>query len=616
MSQASSKVLYQIFIFRIKEGANISFTPLMHLNHQMRTFQTKDGLVGWKTTTDSFEASVVISLCLNSSKVFFTTKIINALDSDLKYDLVFGQDLALADEGGVKSNECYVSQYLDHQVFELDEYGYVVCSRQNLPQSSGNPCSQIGSITDKVVGYSTDGYQFFGKDYRFEPTPSALAKPTLENVKFQFEMGYVALQTDDVVLGPKQSSESVFYITFERDLPTSNVQQATNPSTIKSAYVEPRLEAASYQELPSFFLNGYNVLKGETLSSSEIETFFGKERRFKEAKDGDLLSFFYSKHAGDSRYVTLPEKEKILERSTGHMVSSGNCQDFKNSIISSTHGMYGVFNSHVVIGNTSFNKLLGVDRTALNLFKYSGQRIWVKEGDTYRILTMPSAYETGLNFSRWIYKYQQGYIFVTSFSSNESPSIQLDIETIDLKKSLDVVVTNQLLMGNNENEASVQIERVDNLLKISGDCELIQSTYPDMYYVIRPDASLAEISTVETANSTRYLLFQGKVQTKASLTITGILEQGDVATIDALEFNSEVGRYHSSQNELINNFHVEFANDSYNSQKLNDTMQWFTHNALVHYSTPHGLEQYSGAAWGYSRCFSGAIRVFHGYAAL
>ena len=102
-----------------------------------------------------------------------------------------------------------------------------------------------------------------------------------------------------------------------------------------------------------------------------------------------------------------------------------------------------MFNSHVVIGNTSFNKLLGVDRTSLNLFKYSGQRIWVKEGEDFRILSMPSAYETGLNFSRWVYKYQQGYILVTSFSAQDASSIQLDIETVNLSDALEVIITNQ-----------------------------------------------------------------------------------------------------------------------------------------------------------------------------
>lgn len=601
--------LSNIYI-RVKDQDGISFMPLMHLNHNMRTFRTEEGLVAWETTTEAFRATVVVNLAAESEKVFFTAKVENLGNEAIKYDLVFGQDLALADEGGVKSNECYVSQYLDHQVFNTEGEGYVVCSRQNLPQSSGNPCSQIGSLTDTIVGYSTDGYQFFGKDYRFEPTPAVLSEPTLANEKFQFEMGYIALQTADIELAPAQTESSVFYISFATNLDSSNVEQAGEVAPIKAAYTAPSLNQVSEQALPSFFLNGYNVLVGEELSDKEVKAIFGNERRFAEEQDGELLSFFYGDKKGESRYVTLPAKERVLERSTGHMVSSGNCQDFQNAVMSSTHGMYGVFNSHVVIGNTSFNKLLGVDRTSLNLFKYSGQRIWVKEGEEFRILSMPSAFETGVNFSRWFYKYGTGFITVTSFSAQDSAAIQLDIETSNLSDDLEVIVSNQLLMGNNENDAKVSVEHKEDFLAVSGDFELMNSVHPELKYAMRADASLAEIALVKAGDSSRYILFQGKVQDKASLTILGATRNEDLVSPQALDFIAEVAKYLVSQNSLINNFHIDFENDNYNAQKLNDTMQWFTHNALVHYSTPHGLEQYSGAAWGTRDVSQGPFEFF------
>jgi 1,2-beta-oligoglucan phosphorylase len=32
--------------------------------------------------------------------------------------------------------------------------------------------------------------------------------------------------------------------------------------------------------------------------------------------------------------------------------------------------------------------------------------------------------------------------------------------------------------------------------------------------------------------------------------------------------------------------------------RLNDALRWFVHDAMIHYTTPHGLEQHTGAAWG------------------
>ena len=35
---------------------------------------------------------------------------------------------------------------------------------------------------------------------------------------------------------------------------------------------------------------------------------------------------------------------------------------------------------------------------------------------------------------------------------------------------------------------------------------------------------------------------------------------------------------------------------------MNQLTRWYTHNMLVHYLSPHGLEQYGGAAWAHEMC--------------
>ncbi|MGF1758224.1 cellobiose phosphorylase [Photobacterium sagamiensis] len=594
---------------RVKQEASISYTPLMSFNDNMRTFRTANGQVGWETTTSQFRAKVMASIGVDTDTIYFTADIENLQSSDITFDLIFGQDIALADEGAVKSNECYVSQYLDHQVFSVESTGYVVCSRQNLPQSTGNPWTQVGSFSN-IVGFSTDGYQFFGKNYRFDNKPEALLKPNLENVKYQFEMGYIALQTEDITLKSGQTNQTVFYIEYQDHIADSNVAEASPVAAIKKSYQAPSSEAVEDVILPSFFLKGDAILAGEALSPEEVTNFFGDERRFVEESDNALLSFFYSKKPGESRYVTLPAKERLLERSTGHMISSGNNQDFANAVMSSTHCMYGVFNSHIVVGNTSFNKLLGVERTSLNLFKFSGQRIWIKDGDEYRNLTMPSAYEVGANYSRWIYKYKQGYIQVTSFSAQNTPSIQTDIELLNLEQSLEVIITNQLLMGNNEKDTNVTVTREDRLIHVTGDNQMISDTYPELEYQWLVDPELDELAVIKSDDSVRYLLLQGQISSKASITIAGALDSQSQHDVEKLDFELEAKHYQQSQNNLINNFSIDFENDHYNAEKLNDTIQWFTHNALVHYSTPHGLEQYSGAAWGTRDVSQGPFEFF------
>ena len=44
--------------------------------------------------------------------------------------------------------------------------------------------------------------------------------------------------------------------------------------------------------------------------------------------------------------------------------------------------------------------------------------------------------------------------------------------------------------------------------------------------------------------------------------------------------------------------------------KVNALAWWYTHNMLVHYSVPHGLEQYGGAAWGTRDVCQGPTEYF------
>ena len=584
---------------RVKSGDAIDVTPLVFFGAGAETFRTtfrtKSGEVVWQTTNDAFRARVIATLAADQSIAFITADVENLSSEAMTFDVIFGQDVALADAGAVKTNEAYASQYLDHEVFQLETTGYIVCSRQNLPGSTGNPCSQIGSLSE-VVGFSTDGIQFFGKSYKVTNQPEAVFQPTLANLKYQYEMGYIALQTADVVLAAGEKHSTVFYVEVQPHMANSNVAEARSVADIAAAYVAPGFDKEVEIARSEFPLSGESVLVGEELTAEEVTEFFGEERRFAEEKDGKLLSFFHA----DSRYVTLQEKELHLERSTGHMVSSGNCHDFRNAVMSSTHGMYGVFNSHVVLGNTSFNKMMGVDRTFLNLFKFSGQRIWVRENGEYRVLTMPSAFETGANFSRWVYKHNGGFIIVRSFSATGSTTVQMEVETRGLE-SLEILISNQLTMGNNEGEAVVTVNQNGQNIHVTGNHELIAAHHPELSFTMKLDEALTEVEqvTCEEDGSVRYLLLKGQLNDKIVVTIAGSLTDTGQQAVETLDFDKEVAEYQRGQNDLINDFRVSFENDQYNAEKLNDTMQWFTHNALVHYATPHGLEQYSGAAWGY-----------------
>ena len=43
--------------------------------------------------------------------------------------------------------------------------------------------------------------------------------------------------------------------------------------------------------------------------------------------------------------------------------------------------------------------------------------------------------------------------------------------------------------------------------------------------------------------------------------------------------------------------------------RLAEIVPWYTHNALVHYLSPRGLEQYSGGGWGTRDVCQGPVEV-------
>ncbi len=589
---------------RAYKGAQLVVTPLLFSNSSIETFHQK-GSVSWKTETEQFIATVTVSLASAESVYFYTVDIESKLEAPFSYDLVYGQDLSLADAGAVKTNEAYCSQYLDHQIFDTEQAGYTVCSRQNLPMSTGNPSIQIGCF-DKIVGYSTDGYQFFGNSFKVDGEIAVLMKPSLANKRYQYEMAYVALQTEKHTLEQESKHSTVFYGAFHENSEGANVTEPKALSVLETAYqvteikVEDEFSPVEYKK--------HQTLIGLAMNSEEVEQWFAAStgRKFVEEDNGTLLSFFYD----DYKYVTLQEKERLTERPTGHVISSGNNQDRHAAIMSSSHYMFGVFNSQLTLGNTSFNKLLGVNRNSLNQFKHTGQRIWVKQNDQYSVLDMPSAYETGLNYSRWIYKLETGFIEVVSTSAAETPVIQTNIKLHGIS-SLDVSVSHQLIFGNNEDDSHITVERDDNQFTVTGVDDNIKAHTPELTFSISADAVISEAEIIKHSEtgSAQFLVLKGTITDSASIHFGGRLGQED-STNTVIDATLETDMYAKRQSDLVNNFDISCSNSEESADKLQAMMTWFTHNALVHYSTPHGLEQYSGAAWGTRDVSQGPFEFF------
>jgi len=62
-------------------------------------------------------------------------------------------------------NEYYVSQYLERRILEDNNHGSVICCRQNMKESVGNPWLML-ACKNGATSASVDGMQFYGKTFR------------------------------------------------------------------------------------------------------------------------------------------------------------------------------------------------------------------------------------------------------------------------------------------------------------------------------------------------------------------------------------------------------------------------------------------------------------------
>ncbi|WP_051314947.1 GH36-type glycosyl hydrolase domain-containing protein [Alteribacter aurantiacus] len=588
---------------RIHSGEGIRWSPMLGVKSPSRLSFGDKG-VQWK---GSFETvSYLVTFSPDPSGTWFWK--VDLQGNGVEVDVVYGQDLGLGAKAMVRTNEAYASQYIDHQPFETKDKGYVIASRQNQPQPGGNPYVQQGCLTG-ADGYVTDGFQFFGLSYKETDEPELLTSESFPNENYQYEFAYTGLKTARETLNDNLTM--VFYGLFKDN----------HPEPVKELEFQDQLEAAWERvEHETYEFSDGETGPGRTrigknlqtfpLTAEEVDALF-PEKRFEEKVGDQLAAFFTPTH----EHVVFPAKERQVERTHGHILMTADHGSEDQELITTTAYMTGIFNAQVAVGNTSLNKLMTNPRNALNIPKTSGQRIYIEKDGTYSLLTMPSLFEMGFNYARWYYKTEDDLIVVTTFTSVDGAQVTMDIESKQ-RKSYRFLVTNQLSMAPNEYEGSFHIEQKEEAYIVTGDENApSKDVHPDLNY--RFTFSVPTVMTDEKAlmdgpgyGTASLIAFEVDKTSEWRLTIAGSVT-GDSDFDSGKDFEQEKERYRGYFYELMNGFslkhHGEMAEDV---EKLNTLAWWYTHNMLVHYAVPHGLEQYTAAAWGTRDVCQGPAEYF------
>ena len=545
------------------------------------------------------------------------------LPDDL-WDLVSAQDLALVEPSMAAGAESYISQYIAYHVQDVPDSGNVLSARQTMGCAPRLPLYVTG-ISQGCRAFMTDGYDFYGLGARLDGQPAALGDADWDRGgvdQYEFAMacllsprapltrGGLTWQVWNTALsdyrGDLGKACAACAEAFEQSRSRADKTEADDGPSTGSHDTLPASPVAPQAEPATSFLVSSALLNGDSLPEDEFSQLGGGPVRQPEAdQTGHLLSYF----GDDACHVVSARKELEVDRSHGQILLSGNPDtDPSRPTMAATTYAGGVFASQVVLGNTNMNLLVSVQKTGLGLLRSRGVRILVQVDGTWRLLGVPSAYIMDLGGSRWVYRLEGRTLTVSTIAHLDRAAIDIHLEADGpIRALLTVSLDDPSTWIRRFAPADVARGMVGAISLTPAPGSLTAERCPGLSYVISsPDARAGDdgplfepgagVHTTDPAMVT-FLSDGGRA---LSVTIAGSMNGGasEESTPDTAPAPSERELLHAhylAMTSFMQGLHVagegRFA-------EFNDLLPWLVQNALVHFLSPHGLEQYGGAAWG------------------
>ena len=550
----------------------------------------------------------------------------------LNVDILMAQDLGLADEAAVRNSEAFTSQYIDILPAKDRLLGWILMARQNQPAAGGlHPWLAIG-CTGRAAAFSTDARQFFGSDHRLTEIPRAVRCRDLPSRRLQYECAMPALQSAAVDLDPGASSETDFVARYLPDHPGASAASDTEHlreilplqwalgGSASPGTASP-FNVAALARAPSLFASA-RWLHGEPARERDWSEWFPGPRRHEErGEDGALLSFF---HAADT-HVVAQEKEARVARPHGHILRSGGWRWIDSDQFGVTSYAAGIFAAQAYLGNPTFGRLLPVVRDSLGLGRSAGQRVFVRRGGDWCQLGVPSAFAMTPAEVRWIYRIGTETVFARVWCSRERPAAFLELRSEG--RPAEFLITHTLVLGPTEYEhsgeirysheeawasctpdpASVAGRNLPGLcfaiaaaepgagVEMGGDEMLFPDGrsvgHPCLAMLMAPAGRVGVIlcAGVDGAPSLPALVEEARHEWRA-----GADPAGPPRSPVSLGAGAPPGPDGSREPDP-------------GVARLQEMLPWLAHNAAIHFSAPHGLEQYGGAAWGVRDVCQGSL---------
>lgn len=572
----------------------------------------------------------------------------DVLDPSDTWDLVTAQDVALAPVQQALTSEPYISQYVAFHEDTQDRTGCVVCARQTMSCAPQLPLL-ASTICEGTAAFLTDGFDFYGQQARLGTQAQALQDPDWHGGHInQYEFAMICLLSNPLTLGSSGIAWNqicVFNPDYRGELADVSAQLAdaqtlseitgasfdqVSEDTEEIAHADKTSatghmsdtmhhvhESSDAHARPASLLATARGLNADVLSDAQLRSLVeGSIISPEYGTQSSLLSYF----TADGTHVVSGAKELAVARSHGQVLLSGGDLDPEHPVLAATTYAPGVFASHIVLGNTNMNRLVSVQRNALNLLRSEGIRILVKFEGEWRVLQVPSAFIMHLGGSRWVYRISELVLNVTTTALVDDNAIDINFtasEAVDAVLTVDIEEPQQWYARTEEHgvlfapawdsPAFTQYPGLSYAFasensRCGCDDELFTDVHEDMAH---PGSFTSQHGGVLTFTMSK----QTELHLAVAASTNGAQEAQDIAD-NMMSKAVQTAQVLQEHNNLIANFADKLhVNGTGRLSEFNILLPWFVQNALVHFLSPHGLEQYSGAAWGTRDVLQGPLEM-------
>ena len=547
---------------------------------------------------------------------FWHVEVTNRGTKAAEVDLVYSQDIALAPYQVVRTNEYYVSQYLDLTPVQTERSGTAVAVRQNMP-GAAVPWVLVGCL-GQGVAWGTDAVQLGRSDA--DGMPTGLLADRLPSERLQHEHTLVLLQLGSTMLDPGAGVATGFYGIYQANHPSATSAQDATVAAEALRQPEAGHPAFASAEGPGpavgTLFSPVELLPCLDLPVDQLTQLAGPGDHHAEGEPNDPFSFF----TDDGTHVVLRAKERSLLRPHGHILRTGNRLVPDEASLASTAWMAGVFHSQVTQGHATLNRILSTRRGYVQPARARGLRVFMRTtafDGNWALLDEPSAWAVSADRCRWWYRHSRGLIEVVATAPASSHQLTFQLRVLEGEPTRFLICAN-LAFDEDDGSDPGSAEFSSDASGVTvrpGPGTVAAARFPNGS--VRLEWEPGAVDSVQAdeplfldghSRNLPWVTIRTQPLTDLSLDLAADLfpkARPAVETVDEPPWPD----FWRGVRESVRLTGPPSSPLQGEIERLDAVLPWFAHDALIHYLSPRGLEQYSGGAWGTRDVCQGPISL-------